>query len=106
MKKSVEKNFRNLPENFIFKWYHQFLDPWHIAKRGHVAENHSEAGEEKNHFPSIINRKIEFLENAGTHPMSLEMPAKNQGCCVDVASTLKICGYCIFHRYAEPWNFQ
>ena len=43
-------------------------------KRGHVAENHSEAGEEKNHFPSIINRKIEFLENAGTHPMSLEMP--------------------------------
>lgn len=43
--------------------------------RGHVAENRSEAWEEKNHFPSIINRKIEFLENAGTHPMYLEMPA-------------------------------
>ena len=91
--KMVEKNFRNLPENFIFKWYHQFLDLWYIAKRGHVAENHSEAGEEKNHFPSIINWKIEFLENAGTHSMSLEMPAKNQGCCVDVVSTLKIWCY-------------
>ena len=60
-------------------------------KRGHVAENRSEAGEEKNHIPSIINRKIEFLENAGTHPMHLEMPVENWGCCVDVVSTLKIC---------------
>ena len=59
-------------------------------KRGHVAENRSEAGEEKNHFPSIINRKIEFLENAGTHPMSLEMPMENWGRYADVAPTLKI----------------
>ena len=59
-------------------------------KRGHVAENRSEVEEEKFHFPSIINRKIEFLENAGTHPMYLEMPVKNWGCCVDVVFTLKI----------------
>lgn len=57
-------------------------------KRGHVAENHSEAGEEKNHFPSIINRKIEFLENAGTHSMSLEMPMENWGRYAEMASTL------------------
>ena len=73
--KMVEKNFRNLLENFIFKRYHQFLDLCGTYFRGHVAENRSEAGEEKFHFPSIINRKIEFLDNAGTHPMSLEMPA-------------------------------
>lgn len=55
---------------------------------GHVAENRSEAGEEKNHIPSIINRKIEFLENAGTHPMYLEMPVENLGRYAEMTSTL------------------
>lgn len=32
--------------------------------------------------------------------MHLEMPVENRGCCVDVASTLKTYGYCIFRRYA------
>ena len=104
--KMVEKNFSILLENFIFKWYHQFLDLWHIAKRGHVAENHSEAGEEKNHFPSIINRKIEFLENAGTHPMYLEMPAIFLWCYAEMASTLWIYGYWSSDGYATTINFQ
>lgn len=34
--------------------------------------------------------------------MHLEMPVENRECCVDVASTLKIYGYCIFYRYTKP----
>lgn len=38
--------------------------------------------------------------------MYLEMPVENQGCCVDVVSTLYIYGYCIFYRYAASENFE
>lgn len=33
--------------------------------------------------------------------MSLEMPMENWGRYADVASTLKIYGYCTFYRYAK-----
>ena len=104
--KMVKKNFRNLLENFIFKWYHQFLGLCGTYFRGDVTENRSEAGKEKFYITSIINWKTEFSENVGTHPMYLEMPVKNWGCCVDVVSTLYIYGYCTFYRYAAAINSQ